>query len=486
MGNHRRHAHHDLREIARRAMVQKGFLPEFSAEIWAEVEAMTPAGLFPAARDLRDLLWCSIDNDDSRDLDQLTIAETIEGDGVKVMVAIADVDETVRRSSIVDGHAANNTTSVYTAAGVFPMLPPRLSTDLTSLSEGEDRVALVMEMVIDREGALDGSDIYRALVRNHAKLAYKPIAAWLEGTGPAPAKLDAVPGLGERVHLQDRAAQRLQELRYRHGALSLQTEEARPVFEGETLTGLEAERHSRANQLIENLMIAGNEVAVRYLREKGFPSVRRVLRSPDRWGRIVELAAGYHEALPPEPDSRALQEFLTRRQAADPTGFADLSLTIVKLMGKGEYVPVFPGADVGGHFGLAVSDYTHSTAPNRRYPDLVTQRLLKAAMAGQQPPYTREELVSLAQHCTTMEDAANKVERQVMKSAAALLLEHRRGESFEALVTGASPKGTWVRIFAPPVEGRLVQGFAGLDVGDRVKVKLVGADVERGFIDFSR
>jgi exoribonuclease-2 len=476
----------DLRKIARRAMRDKGLLPDFSPAALAEASAASPASARtePSVRDLRGLVWASIDNDDSRDLDQLTVAEPLAGNAVKVLVAVADVDATVGKDSAVDEHARANTTSVYTAAEIFPMLPERLSTDLTSLGEGEDRLAIVMEMTVDANGAVASSDLYRGRVLNRAKLAYNAVAAWLDGKGPAPSRLAAVPGLDEQLRVQDRVAQAMKTLRHQHGALTLDTGEARAVWEGDVVTDLRAEPKNRAQELIEGFMVAANGVTARYLAAKGFPSLRRVLKSPERWSRIVALAATFGESLPPEPSAPALQEFLTRRSEADPLRFQDVSLSVVKLLGSGEYVAEHPGGSVEGHFGLAVRDYTHSTAPNRRFPDLVTQRLLKAAIAGRPVPYGDGDLDALALHCTVQEDNAAKVERQVRKSAAALLLAPRVGEQFDGIVTGASDKGTWVRILRPPVEGKVVRGFEGLDVGDRVRVTLVRTDVERGFIDF--
>ncbi|HLE05405.1 MAG TPA: RNB domain-containing ribonuclease [Anaerolineales bacterium] len=478
----------ELRVIAERAMVQRGLLPDFSAAVLAETDALVTAAaeMDPSISDLRGLLWCSIDNDDTRDLDQLTAAETRPGGLATILVAVADVDAMVKVGSAIDGHARRNTTSVYTAAGVFPMLPEKLSTDLTSLGEGQVRLALVIELGIDADGTLAEADVYRAVVCNQAKLAYNGVAAWLEGTAPAPPRLAAVPGLEEQIHLQDRTAQALKTLRRQHGALSLETLETRPVFEGDVLIDLRPEEKNRAKQLIEDFMIAANGMTARYLDRKGFPSLRRVLRSPDRWDRIVELATRLGGRLGPVPSAPALEEFLAERRQADPERFRDLSLSIVKLLGSGEYAVEPPGQQVDGHFGLAVRDYSHSTAPNRRFPDLITQRLLKAALAGRPLPYGLDELNGLARHCTEQEDNAAKVERQVEKSAAALLLASRIGDRFEAIVTGASEKGTWVRILQPPVEGKVVRGFEGLDVGDRVRVELAGTNVERGFIDFVR
>ncbi len=478
----------ELREIARRAMTARGLLPDFSPDALAETAALGAAAREASAsiRDLRNLLWASIDNDDSRDLDQLSVAEPLAGGAVKVLVAIADVDASVRSGSAIDGHARTNTTSVYTAAEIFPMLPERLSTDLTSLGEGAERLAIVIEMTIGADGAVTASDVYRAVVLNRAKLAYDGVAAWLDGTAPAPPRVGAVPGVDAQLRMQDEVAQRMKRLRARHGALDLQTVQARAVFDDGVLTALRPDEKNRAKALIEDFMIAANGVTARYLARKGFPSFRRVLRAPERWERIVELAAGLGERLPAQPSAVALDAFLQRRRVADPARFPDLSLAVVKLLGSGEYVLEVPGGDATGHFGLAVRDYTHSTAPNRRFPDLLTQRVLKAALSGGAPPYGNDELAELARHCTEQEGNAAKVERQVLKSAAALLLAPRTGERFDAVVTGASEKGTWVRILQPPVEGKLVRGFERLDVGDRVRVQLVHTDVERGFIDFVR
>ena len=477
-----------LQQIARRAMIERGLLPDFSPEALQELTRIQerPVPDEPERQDLRDLPWASIDNDDSRDLDQLTVAETLPGGAVKIRVAVADVDGIVRKGSAIDEHARQNTTSVYTAAQIFPMLPDRLSTDLTSLNHGEDRPAIVIEMEIDPDGTLRSSDIYAAIVRNHAKLAYSSVGSWLEGEGPLPGAVAAVEGLEANLRAQDRAAQKLRAFRHEHGALDLETVEARPVFADEEIQDLAVERRNRAKELIEDFMIAANGVTARYLQGKNYPSLRRVVRTPKRWERIVEVAAQFGFSLPPRADARALEQFLARQKSADPLRFPDLSLTIIKLMGAGEYIVEFPQQAPIGHFGLAVRDYTHSTAPNRRFPDLITQRMLKAAMGGSPVPYGPEELMDLARHCTEKEDDANKVERQVGKSAAAMLLASKIGEGFDAVVTGAADKGTWVRIFHPPVEGRLVHGFEGVDVGQAVRVQLVHTDVERGHIDFKR
>jgi exoribonuclease-2 len=473
-------------EIARRAMVERGLEPGFSQQVQKEIGSIPGPARVSAAgmRNLRDLLWCSIDNDDSRDLDQLTVSESLPGGAARILVAVADVDAIVRKGTAIDAHARHNTTSVYTAAEIFPMLPERLSTNLTSLNEGEDRLAIVVEMTVGEDGSIAGSDVYPAVVHNRAKLAYDAVAAWLEGKAPAPDAVRRVAGMDEQLRVQDAAARRLRELRFEQGALDLETLQPRAIFEGETVVALRQEEHNRARQLIEEFMIAANGVTARSLEERKRPALRRVVRSPERWQRIVEAAKELGEHLPPEPDSKALSSFLVKRRKADPERFPDLSLVIVKLMGAGEYVVERPGGSTPGHFGLAVRDYTHSTAPNRRFPDLITQRILKAAMAGGAAPYSEVELEDLAVHCTQQEDAADKVERQVRKSAAALLLERRIGDRFDAVVTGASEKGTWVRVFDPPVEGKLVHGFEGLSIGRKLRVKLISTDVERGFIDF--
>jgi exoribonuclease-2 len=476
-----------LLRVARQAMIDRGLEPDFPPAALAEAGAL-PDGASTrdtADLDLRSLPWCSIDNDDSRDLDQLTVADAPAGGCTTIRVAVADVSATVAPGSALDGHARTNTTSVYTPPRNFPMLPERLSTDLTSLNPDEDRLAVVAEIAV-RDGVCDASKVYRALVHNHAKLAYHAVGAWLQGDGALPAAAAAVPGLAANLKLQDGVAQELKAHRHDHGALELETVEVRAEFEDDTVAGLEAEKPNRARNLIEDFMIAANGTIARFLEARSFPVLRRVVRSPERWQRIVALAGEFGEQLPGAPDAPALNAFLLKRRAADPLRFPDLSLTIIKLLGRGEYLASFPGQGVVGHFGLAVTEYTHSTAPNRRYPDLVTQRLVRAALARQQVPYTRDELGALAAECTQKEDAAQKVERMVRKAAAACLLTRRIGQQFDGVVTGASPKGTWVRVFDPPVEGRVERGQEGLDVGDRVRVRLVRTNPERGFIDFVR
>ena len=476
-----------LAAIAHQAMIERGLEPDFPLSAQKELAAIVgPAKATDNIRDLRNLLWASIDNDNSRDLDQLTVAESLAGGHIRILVAVADVDALVRKGSALDAHAARNTTSVYTPAAIFPMLPEALSTNLTSLNEDQDRLALVADMVFKEDGSLISSELYRAQVHNRAKLAYNSVAAWLAGTDPAPKQVAEVAGLDENLRVQDRVAQRLKGLRHHHGALSLETLEAQAIFAGDALSALELDQTNLATQLIEEFMVAANAVTAIYLAGKKFPSLRRVLRDPERWARIVELAAELKEQLPAAPDAVALEGFLTRRRNAAPEKFADLSLSVIKLIGRGEYALDLPGGEAPGHFALAVRDYTHSTAPNRRFPDLITQRLLKAALASAPLPYTIPELTELAKHCTDQEDAATKVERQVNKSAAALLLSGKIGQLFDAIVTGAADKGTWVRLLQPPTEGRLTLGFQGLKVGDSVHVKLIRTDVQRGFIDFAR
>jgi VacB/RNase II family 3'-5' exoribonuclease len=494
MKNQAQHHRVILQNIAHRAMLARGLLPDFSTEVIAELGRLqfpikTQQKLvedLPEIRDLRDHLWSSIDNDDSRDLDQLTVGMAMPAGKVKILVAIADVESYVRNGSAIDKHARTNTTSVYTAAEIFPMLPEKLSTDVTSLNFNQDRLALIVEMVVDPNGILQDSTIYRAWVRNHAKLAYKRLAAWLDKTGDIPDEVAIVQGLAENLQMQDRVAQSMKMLRHDQGALSLETIEAKAIFDGNQIQALEIEEKNRAKEIIEDFMIAANGVTARYLSTNGSPSIRRVVRTPKRWERIAKIADEHGSKLPGKPDSKALEEFLIKERVADPLRFPDLSLAVIKLLGNGEYIAEPSEGSDPGHFGLAVKDYAHSTAPNRRYPDLLTQRLLKAALDGKPAPYSIEELDVLAAHCTQAEDAASKVERRVAKSAAALLLESRIGEQFDSIVTGASEKGTWVRLLSLPVEGKLVQGFHGLDVGDRIRVQLIETNVEQGFIDFKK
>jgi VacB/RNase II family 3'-5' exoribonuclease len=480
--------HFDLEQGARQAMRDAQFLPEIPAAAMAEAAKLRPAPPdAPGARDLRALPWSSIDNDDSRDLDQIEVAESLPGGHVRVRVGIADVDALVHRGSALDAYAAHNTCTIYTGPKVFPMLPESLSTDHTSLGEGVDRLAIVVEMDVDGEGNVVKADVYRAAVKNHAKLAYDGVGGWLEGSGPAPAKVQASHVIQEQLRLQDAAAQCLKKVRYARGALDLETIEARAVVNKEgAVTSIELTKKSRARALIEDFMIAANGAMARFLDDRHLSSIRRVVKAPERWARIVALARQSGEILPPEPSSKALAHFLDRRKAASPDTFADLSVSVVKLMGPGEYVLERPGEPHDGHFGLAVTDYTHSTAPNRRYADLVTQRLVKAALAGAPPPYTDAELAAIASRSTLMENSERKVERTTRKQAAAVYLADRIGQEFDSIVTGAADKGTFVRLVDPPAEGRIIRGETGLDVGDHVRVRLVATEPSKGFIDFVR
>jgi len=475
-----------LKDIARRAMIERGFEPEYSPAAKAQVQQLSEHTHSNASRrDLRHLLWCSIDNDDSRDLDQLSVADVRDG-RTAILVAIADVDAMVPCDSPVDRHAQANTTSVYTPAEVFPMLPEQLSTDLTSLNEGEDRPAVVVDMDVGDDGEIRGADVYLALVHNRAKLAYGSIGAWLEGEAPAPPRLQVVRGLDENLRRQDAAAQALKQSRHRRGALTLETAEGRPVFDGDTVRDVAIHHRTRASELIEDFMIAVNTCTAKFLESHGFSSLRRIVRMPERWPRIVALAAETGTQLPPEPDGRALEQWLQAQRRADPDRFTDLSLSVVKLLGRGEYVVELPNEPTPDHFGLAVDDYAHSTAPNRRFADLVTQRLIKAVLMRRESPYSDDGLGAIAARCMEREDAANRVERQVRKAAAALVLQRRVGDVFDAVVTGASPKGTWVRVRHPVVEGKLeLHGRSSVQVGDRVRVKLTRVDPPKGFIDFA-
>jgi exoribonuclease-2 len=471
-------------------MRENGFEPDESPGVSRQLSDLErhPPSISPSrdTRDLRGLLWSSIDNDTSRDLDQLEVAE-LQSDGTtKVMVAIADVAAFVPKDSPIDRHAAAQTTTVYTGVRNFSMLPEPLSTGATSLLEAVDRLAIVLEFVVGTDGHVQSSAVYRAVVRNAAQLAYPGVGAWLEDRGPAPAKVAASADLQAQLHIQNKAAQALRSERYRHGALNIETIETRPILVGEKVTGVEKQEKNLATELIEDFMIASNEVVARLLETRRVSSIRRVVKAPRRWERIVELAATMDTRLPAEPDSKALNQFLIARKAADPDHFADLSLAVIKLMGPGEYVLERPGDPDQGHFGLAVQDYTHSTAPNRRFADLVTQRLVTAVLANQPAPYSDDELATVAATCTSKEDAARKVERAMTKRIAAVAMSDRIGEVFDAIVTGVTPSGTFVRVLRPHVEGLLAQGQQGVDVGDKLRVRLVRTDVERGYIDFAR
>jgi VacB/RNase II family 3'-5' exoribonuclease len=470
-------------------MLDAGFRPDFPADVLQEVQLLkqgAPKGNEPAVRDLRSLLWSSIDNDSSRDLDQVEYVEKLPGGATRLLVGIADVDASVPEGSGTDRQAAAEATSVYTGVTTFPMLPGELSTDLTSLVDAQDREGIVIELHLLYSGDVDGHEVYPARLRNRAKLAYSSTGAWLEGRAPMPPAVASVPGMEAQLRLQQETSETLRGLRKQHGALTFGSVEAMPVMENGEVKDLVVSQHNVADDIIETFMVAANTAIARHLKEKGALSIGRVVRTPKRWDGIQAIAARFGVKLPPLPDPRALSEFLDQRKAADPVHFADLSLSIVKLLGPGEYIVEPPGTEHEGHFGLAVSDYTHSTAPNRRYADLVTQRLLKAALAGSPGPYGEADLSQIAAHCTEREDAARKVERLMRKVVAACLLNRRIGEVFDAVITGASPKGTYVRLLKFPAEGRVVRGAQGIDVGDKVQVRLAALDVAKGFIDFER
>ncbi len=481
--------HVNLRAAAHQAMIDRGFRPDFEPAVEAELARLRQApgpAPSPGVADLRSLLWSSIDEVESRDLDQAEVAETLPGGDTRVRVAIADVDGLVRAGSAIDVHAAWNTTSVYTGVAIYPMLPEDLSTDLTSLAEGADRRAMVIDLVVAGDGSTRSQGVYPALVHNHAKLDYDAVGAWLEERGPAPPKVAASAPLAAQLRVQDTAAAALRQRRHERGALPLETIEARAEMDGEAVKGLVVRPKNRARQLIEDFMVAANVAMAAFLEAHRSAWIGRVVRIPKRWSRIVDLARQLGDDLPLDPSASALSGFLERQGARDPLRYPDLSLSVVKLLGSGDYVLQKPGQANEGHFGLAVDDYTHSTAPNRRYADLVTQRLLKAVLASSSPAYDDGALTAIALRCTEREDEANRVERQVRKQAAAVLLADRVGQLFDALVTGASAKGTWVRVLRPPVEGRVMRGEEGLDVGDKARVRLIGTDPVHGFIDFAR
>jgi VacB/RNase II family 3'-5' exoribonuclease len=478
------HPEFNLAAAARQEMVDHGFHPDFPPEASQQLASIV-LHPDPGLRDLTGLLWSSIDNDDSRDLDQIEFAERTAA-GTRILVAIADVDSAVREGSPIDLHAQSETTTVYTGIRTFPMLPEQLSTGLTSLNENQDRAAIVIEMTVDANGAIQAESVYRALVRNRAQLTYSGVGAWLDGKKAAPPKVAASADLQAQLRLQDQAAQAMRDARHKLGALNFDRQELQTVIVDGKVEGVAARESNRAAHLIEDFMIGANEVMARTLRNARVSSIRRVVKSPERWSRMVELARSYGEILPPQPDSAALNAVLMHRKQADPVHFPDVSLAVLKLMGPGEYVLMRPGDEEQGHFGLAAHDYTHSTAPNRRFADLVTQRLLKALDAKDGAPYTDDALDAIARNCTLKEDAERKVERAMTKRIAAVALQHRVGQVFSAVVTGVTPKGVFVRIVDPPVEGRVMSGEQGLDVGDRVHVTLMGADPVRGYIDFRR
>lgn len=480
-------SHFNLAAAAHAAMIEHGFQPDFPAGTQTELSAIQAQPAVATAdgfTDLRNLLWSSIDNDSSKDLDQIEWAEQLPDGRIRVLIGVADVDARVKKGSVIDKHAAFETTSVYTGVTIFPMLPTELSEGITSLNENQDRAAIVIEYSIDANGTSSDEKAYRALVRNRAQLAYPGIGAWLDGKAAPPPKVAASSDLAAQLKLQDTAAQRMAGGRYQHGALEFETIETQPVLITDQIVGIAPIVKNRATSLIEEFMVAANGVIARTFESAGIASIRRIVRNPKRWDRIVDLAEQKGTKLPADPDSKALNEFLLAQKQKDPDHFPDLSLAVIKLMGPGEYLLVKPNAPSPGHFGLAVRDYTHSTAPNRRFPDVVTQRLLKAWLTKQPQPYTEDELNAIAQRCTEMEDAARKVEREMQKRIAAVVLHPHIGQTYQAIVTGATDHGVFVRTLDPHVEGMLVRGGKGLDVGDKVTVRLVSTDPQRGYIDF--
>jgi VacB/RNase II family 3'-5' exoribonuclease len=470
-------------------MREHGFEPDFPPDAEQQLEHIAPGppdAATDGVRDLRHLLWSSIDNSTSRDLDQIEVAEQLSNGDIRVLIGIADVDEFVPPHTPIDRHAAVETVTVYTGIRNFPMLPEALSTGITSLLEGADKLAIVIEFAVAVDGAVHSEEIYRARVRNKAQLVYDDVGTWLDLGGAAPAKVAASGDLQAQLRLQDACAHLLLNARQRHGALNIETVETRPVLLGGDVVDIVRQQKNRATELIEDFMIAANAIVARTLERLGLSSIRRIVKTPERWPRIVELARSFGATLPPVPDSRALNGFLVARRAADPDHFADLSLAVIKLLGPGEYAVEKPGDTEPDHFGLAVQDYTHATAPNRRFADLVTQRLVKAAIAGRPAPYGEAELSSIARDCTLKENAARKVEREMSKRIAAVAMSHRIGETFDAVVTGVTPHGTFVRVLQPHLEGLLVRGQQGVDVGDRLRVRLIRTDPEHGYIDFER
>ena len=479
----------DLRAIADRAMEKYGFNPSFPKKVLREVRDLlewSPNGEKTDVVDLRNILWVSIDNHDTMDIDQIQFCKEEADNEIHVKVAIADVDLLVKKGSPIDRHAVKHGTSIYTGVVTYPMLPVRLSEDITSLHPNHVRMAVVIEYTVLQDGSTRPGNIYPAIVQNQAKLVYEVVGEWLEERNAFPYDSLKIPELADQLLLQHEAAERMKEQRAKQGFLDLLTIEASPVMDGGNVTGLVVQKESPAHSLIEEFMIAANRTLVNHLKDASYPMVQRIVRTPRNWDGIIEEAASRHMKLPKDPDAQALAGFLLSQKKADPESFPDLSLTIVKLMGPGEYVGIAPGEDSVGHFALAVTDYTHGTAPNRRYVDIIIQRLIKAVVATQPSPYGIDELVMLADHLSATEKAAKKVERFMIKAAAAVLLRDRIGEEFRAIVTGAADKGTYARIIDPPVEGRIVRNEKGLKVGNKILVRLLNTDPEQGFIDLER
>jgi exoribonuclease-2 len=480
----------ELNALARQALIDNNFVPDFTPQIIDAAKSLNEQEIisyaYSSVRDLRSLLWSSIDNAASLDLDQVEYAEKLPNGDIRLLVGIADVDSFVPKDSVIDRFAARNVTSIYVGSDVFPMLPERLSTDLTSLREGVDRLAVVIEMIVSEHADVQTGDVFPALLRNRAKLSYEEIGAWLDEKGEVPESVSQIEGMEAQIRLQYETAMRLHNFRKQKGALEFETIEAKVVINADEIVDIRVERHNAARDIIENFMIAANVQTAEFLENRNVPSLRRVVKNPQRWNRIVAIARAFGENLPENPDSLRLAEFLARRKSSDRKHYPDLSLSIIKLLGAGEYVVQEAGADAGGHFGLAVLDYTHSTAPNRRYVDLIVQRLIKATVAGKPSPYTFEELNQIAAKCNERESAARKVERQMNKTIAGSIMSTRIGEEFDAIVTGINDRGTFARVLNPPVDGRIVEGDADLQIGDEVRVRLTATDVQRGFIDFAR
>ena len=465
-------------------MIERGFIPDFSKDILVELASITaPAEprIGSSFRDMRGFLWVSIDNDDSRDLDQLTYAEDN-----RIFVAVADVDAIVKKGLPIDVRAAHNTTSVYTPTLIFPMLPLKLSNDLTSLNENSDRCAIVVEMEVSEEGRFELIGIHPALVRNRAKLTYHNVAGCLEKGICLGHLIPSLPGLRKQLALQNKIAERIQDFRNAQGALEFGISEVEPIVVDGIPVGLQERVQNKAHKLIENYMIAANVCVTEFLHKQNLPTLRRVVRTPKRWDRIVSLAKLLGVTLPPKPDPKALRAFLLRQKEKEPLSFPELSLAIIKLIGRGEYVLSSSRGKDLGHFNLAELEYAHTTAPNRRFPDVIMQRLLKSYLFGEPIPYTKKELAAIAENCTRKEADAEKVERRLVKCAAAMVLVKEIGRQFKAMVTGMTDRGTWVRLMEYPVEGKLVLGAQKLDVGDYLQVKLVHVDVMKGHIDFQK
>jgi len=467
-------------------MIEKGLLPDFSPQALQEVDAInSPAPAEKGTRDMRELLWCSIDNDDSRDLDQLTYAEKT-ANGFKIYIAVADVVAVVKPATALNEHAEQNTTTVYTPTKNFSMLPEKLSTDLTSLNDNTDRLSLIAEVNIGQDGSQGESTVYSAMVHNYAKLAYNSVSKWLHNPSQIPDQVKAVPGMDKQLILQDQIAQLIRKKRQADGSLNLQTIESHAIIADDRIVALEENKSDRANQLIENFMITANTATTQFLNKNHSPVLRRIVRLPKYWNKIVDLASDRGFSLPAEPDSRSLEKFLTEQKQKDPDRFPDLSLAVVKLLGRGEYYPQFPGKDSPGHFGLAIKQYSHTTAPNRRYPDVINQRLVKAVLNKEKIPYTDKDLIFLGKHCSEQEEAADKVARKMTKCAAAVYLQDSIGKIYDGIITGVNDKGTWVRVINPPVDGKVDRNAGNVKVGDKVKVKLLSVDPQNGFIDFEK